>query len=510
MKRKFVRILLSIFILLSLVSCRQYKYRIGVSQCGTDAWHAKMIQDLTREANSHPDVEIIFRVSEYSTEEQLADLEDLLAQNVDLLIVSPTHADNLVPVIEKFYDRGIPVVVVDRTLHSKKYTASVSSDNYDIGERIGNYIASKLVGNGRILEITGPSTASITTERHRGMMSVLDKFPDIRIEATIPANWNYKQALNLADSLLRIYPDVDLITAQNDVMAVGAYEACRKLNLTKTPIIVGVDGLPNQGLTYILDNKLDATCVNPSGAAQAFHVGLQILEGKPYERDNVLRTLLVDENNVSLVMMYANMLNDYDKKIEAVNGELGLYWRRSHLQQLLLASLIIILGLVIAIFLIVSHDRRQQDRLRIKNLLLKLSQIEETSIVSSGDPEKVLAGDSSSPDKGSSATESAFVNRLHDYILSNMSNSELNVNDLCAEMNLSRVQLYRKCKAQTDFSPVELVRIIRLKQAKQLLETTQLSISEIAYQVGFSSPSYFAKCYRDQYGVSPTELRRTL
>ena len=508
MHQKLLQLFLSILIILSLASCKQYKYRIGVSQCGTDAWHAKMTQDLVREANSHPDVEMLFRVSEYSTEEQQANLEDLLAQNVDLLIVSPNHADALVPIIEKFYDRGIPVIVVDRALHSSKYTASVSSDNNDIGERIGNYIASSLAGHGRILEITGTSTTSTTIERHRGLMSVLSNFPDITVVASVSADWNFDRAVHLTDSLLRLYPDIDLITAHNDVMASGAYEACRRFGMEKIPAIVGVDGLPNQGLSYILEDKLTATCANSSGASQAFHTALHILNGEPYERENVLSTLLVDKNNVSLVMMHSEMLEDYNKKIEEINGDLGFYWRRSRLQQMLLASLLIILGLVITIILMVNRNRREQDRLRIKNLLLKLSQIEEKANYMTK-VEEPLRQDNVS-EEGSSAIETVFVTRLNEYILSNMSRPDLNINDLCGEMNMSRVQLYRKCKAQTDFSPVELIRIIRLKHAKHLLETTQLSISEIAYEVGFSSPSYFAKCYRDQYNVSPTELRRTL
>ena len=107
-----------------------------------------------------------------------------------------------------------------------------------------------------------------------------------------------------------------------------------------------------------------------------------------------------------------------------------------------------------------------------------------------------------------SSVDTIFVTRLQDFIIANMANSDLSINDLCGEMHMSRVQLYRKCKSLTDVSPVELVRNLRLQKAKHLLESSQLSVSEIAYEVGFSSPSYFAKCYRDQYGVSPTGSKK--
>ena len=74
-------------------------------------------------------------------------------------------------------------------------------------------------------------------------------------------------------------------------------------------------------------------------------------------------------------------------------------------------------------------------------------------------------------------------------------------------MNLSRVQLYRKVKTLTDSTPIELLRTARLNRAYQLLLTSDLSVSEIAYKVGFTSPSYFTKCFKDEYGKVPGEVR---
>ena len=88
-----------------------------------------------------------------------------------------------------------------------------------------------------------------------------------------------------------------------------------------------------------------------------------------------------------------------------------------------------------------------------------------------------------------------------------MQDSSLNVEELRREMGMSRVQLYRKLKSLTNSSPNELLRRLRLRRASSLLATTDKSVSEVAYEVGFSSPSYFAKCYREEFGVSPTEKR---
>ena len=88
-----------------------------------------------------------------------------------------------------------------------------------------------------------------------------------------------------------------------------------------------------------------------------------------------------------------------------------------------------------------------------------------------------------------------------------MSNSELNVDSLAAKMGLGRSQFYRKIKALTNYSPVELLRNLRLKRSRELLLSTDMSISEIAYEVGFTAPAYFTRCYREAFGETPSELR---
>lgn len=103
--------------------------------------------------------------------------------------------------------------------------------------------------------------------------------------------------------------------------------------------------------------------------------------------------------------------------------------------------------------------------------------------------------------------ETLFINEFRKQIQAQMSDSELNVETLSADMGLSRVQLYRKVKALTGSSPVELIRITRLKRAERLLKSDSKTIAEISYEVGFSSPSYFSKCYKEYFGVLPGEVK---
>ena len=111
-------------------------------------------------------------------------------------------------------------------------------------------------------------------------------------------------------------------------------------------------------------------------------------------------------------------------------------------------------------------------------------------------------------DEDEPAAVSLFITRFKEVVEARLEDSDVSVEDLAADMNLSRVQLYRKVKSITDSSPVELLRNARLKRAYQLLLTTDKSVSEVAYAVGFTAPSYFTKCFKEEFGQSPTDMRQ--
>ncbi len=140
---------------------------------------------------------------------------------------------------------------------------------------------------------------------------------------------------------------------------------------------------------------------------------------------------------------------------------------------------------------------------RIDNLLKSRAQLrslfiadESVSIDNSGAERTAELAD---PDK-------LFMKKLHDVIQKNLGNSDFGVEDVASEIGLSRVQLYRKVKAMTGSSVVDILRKARLAKARHLLQTTKCSISEIAFEVGFSTPSYFTKCFKEEYGIKPGEV----
>ena len=111
------------------------------------------------------------------------------------------------------------------------------------------------------------------------------------------------------------------------------------------------------------------------------------------------------------------------------------------------------------------------------------------------------------PEDVATAMEDAFLLKARALVEDNMDKADFDISWLAHEAGMSRVQLFRKVKALTDDSPSMFVRAIRLQKAKTLLRTTQLNISEIAYEVGFSDPAFFSRVFREEFGMSPTEYR---
>ena len=106
-----------------------------------------------------------------------------------------------------------------------------------------------------------------------------------------------------------------------------------------------------------------------------------------------------------------------------------------------------------------------------------------------------------------SKTDKDFVTEFKKAITDRIDDSELSVETLGSLFGMSRVQLYRKIKTLTNYTPVEIIRITRLKVAQQLLASKDLTVAEVSYQVGFSSPSYFTKCYKEYFGENPNDTR---
>lgn len=328
------------------VACsrKEADYTIAVSQCSEDDWRAQMNKEILQEALFYPGVNIEVYQAHDDNVRQIQDIESLIKKKVDLLIVAPNEAEAITPVIEKVYDAGIPVILVDRKINSEKYTAYVGADNYEIGRRAGEYIADRLKGKGRVIEIAGLKGSTPAVERHRGMVEALKAAPDVQVIASVEAGWFQQKAGEVMDSLLDVYPQVDLVFAQNDRMAIGAYEKARQKKRAGQIAFVGVDAVTD-GVESVAGGRLDATFIYPTGGDKVMQVAMAILRGEPYQRENILSTALVNRANARVMQMQMKHILTLDQKIELLNRQLDDYFLRYSAQKMFLYACVVILVL---------------------------------------------------------------------------------------------------------------------------------------------------------------------
>lgn len=364
-------LLLSILCLAGiLMSCTQKhtRYRIGVSQCSDDEWRHKMNNEIVREALFYDGVEVEIRTAKDNNRNQIADIKYFIDKKVDLLIVPPNEAAAITPVVEKAYRQGIPVVVIDRKILSDKYTAFVGADNYEIGKDVGQYILNRLHGKGKVLEITGLEGSTPAMERHKGLTDVLKEEPGIEITASVDGAWLQSVAGEKMDSVFQTNKNIDLVFAQNDRMAIGAYLSARQQQLEKEMLFVGIDALPGKeyGVEQIINGVLDATFIYPTGGDKVVQVAMDILEKRPYERDTKLSTALVDKTNARVMQLQTDHITEQDGKIERLNNQVNEYLSRYSAQTMFLYACLIILLLFAALLAIIVRAYWTKNRMNME------------------------------------------------------------------------------------------------------------------------------------------------
>nr|WP_278716106.1 substrate-binding domain-containing protein [Bacteroides caecimuris] len=365
---------------LGMTACRQdtHRFRIGVAQCSDDSWRHKMNDEILREAMFYDGVSVEIRSAADDNRKQAEDVHYFIDKGVDLLIISANEAAPMTPIVEEAYQKGIPVILVDRKILSDKYTAYIGADNYEIGRAVGNYIASTLKGKGNVVELTGLGGSTPAMERHQGFMAAISNFPDIKLIDKADAAWERAPAEMAMDSILHRHPKIDAVYAHNDRIAPGAYQAAKKAGREKEMIFVGIDALPGKGngLELVLDSVLDATFIYPTNGDKVLQLAMNILEAKPYPRETVMNTAVVDRTNAHVMQLQTTHISELDQKIETLNGRIGGYLSRVATQQVVLYGGLVILLLVAGLLVVVYNSLRSKNRLN-KELSEQKRQLEE-------------------------------------------------------------------------------------------------------------------------------------
>ncbi|TGE08358.1 substrate-binding domain-containing protein [Hymenobacter fodinae] len=295
------------------------KYTIGFSQCTNgDAWRQAMLAGMQKELSFYPEVR--FRIKDAHDDSRLQEkqIREFLNEKVDLLIVSANEAEPVTPIVEEAFNRGIPVVILDRRTTSKLYTAYVGGNNLEVGKAAGNYVGNLLEGRGNVLEVMGAPGASPALDRHRGFAQALAAYPGLHLVAQVHGDWKRPSVMQRLPAVLRQHPDINLIFAHNDRMALGAYQVCKQLGLDGRIKVIGVDGLPGPhgGLQFVQDGVLSATMLYPPGGEEAIRTAMKILHKQAYEKENTLSTMVIDSTNVLTMKLQTEKLTSQQQDIQ--------------------------------------------------------------------------------------------------------------------------------------------------------------------------------------------------
>ena len=357
--------MLSLFWLTASCTYRDVHFRIGVSQCSDDEWRHQMNNEMLREALFYDGVEVDIRTVKDDNAQQIEDIRNFIQEGVDLLVVAPNEAAPITPVVEEAFDRGIPVIVFDRKILSDKYTAYIGADNYELGKAIGNYVANMLHGRGNIVEIAGLTGSTSAMDRHQGFVSAISPYPGIQLLAREDAGWLRSEAGERMDTLLRHFPEIDVVYAQNDRMAAGAYDVAKRQGRAEGMRFIGTDALPGEGygVEQVLNGQLDATFIYPTGGDRVIQIAMDILNKHDYPRETVLGTSVVDATNAQIMQMQTSHIATLDEKIETMNGKMSQFLDRYATQQVVLYGSLLVLLLVVGLLVAVYLSLRTKNRL---------------------------------------------------------------------------------------------------------------------------------------------------
>ncbi|CAN5673947.1 ABC transporter substrate-binding protein [soil metagenome] len=302
-----VRFLLPLLLLL-LASCAQRdagEFVVGFSQMGHDnPWRMAQTASLREEAQKRG-YELVVTDAQDQTAKQVADVEDLIARRVDVILLAPREYEGLAPALQAARDANIPVILVDREAEGtpgEDFVTFLGSNFVEQGRRAAEWLVQETGGQAGIVELTGTPGSSVAADRARGFREVIDQHPGMRILASQTGEFSraagQRVMQNIAQSLGR---QITAVYAHNDEMALGAIQALKTagLNPGADVKVVSIDG-QRAALEAIQRGELGATVEsNPRFGPIAFDTIEELRRGESVPTKKLITDRFFDRNNAA-------------------------------------------------------------------------------------------------------------------------------------------------------------------------------------------------------------------
>ena len=258
---------------------------VGFSQIGAESeWRTGNTESIKSAANDLG-VELIFSDAQQKQENQLKAIRTFIAQQVDVIGVSPVVETGWESVFQEAKEAGIPVILLDRRADVPEdlYATHIGSDFVEEGRRAAQVMADLLEGKGNIVELAGTPGSAPANDRYVGFREILVDYPEMKIIASETGDFTRAKGKEVMESFLSLYGDqIDALYAHNDDMAIGAIAAIEEYGLVpgKDIIIVSIDAI-RDAFQAMIDGKLNATIeCNPLLGHTFFSAALKVVNGE--------------------------------------------------------------------------------------------------------------------------------------------------------------------------------------------------------------------------------------
>ena len=498
MKKSNILLILFIF---TFISCKHKKETLIAFSYPDDreGWGKILREEVFNEFNLYAEdgMQLLAKGANGDKQIQVEVLNDFYNWDVDILILFPSDSSYLKKTIEKFYAKGIPVIILDRKINTDKFTQFIGHDNKSIGEQAGQYSAKLLDYKGSILEIHGDKSSSTAFDRSIGFHNIIDKHPNIQIEHEYDGYWRKEEVQTRLDSILNTGYIPDLIYSHNDNMAKWALPICKKYDIK--PLFVGIDGLPDkgEGLEMISENKLDATFYNRPGGDVAVQNAFKILKGNKLPKYEMLASFPIDKNNINSIKLGFKQYNSQIEDIKTLQSKLNIsvfQFKRQRVVLYISLAIILLLSMgIILLYLFLRQKRKyiqiieKQNRIIEGHLEEESSLLEELScqneslelykskleqlVKEKTDNLQVALGKANESDK----LKSSFLNNFSHEVRTPL-NSVIGFCDVLFDRNLNEIQI-KLCLKNIKASGKELLKLINNLLEVSIISTSKIEIS---------------------------------
>lgn len=471
----------------SLYACsKSDKIVIGVSQCTGGEWREQMNREILSEAGFYKNVNIRIKNASGDIQQQIQDIRTLVNDKVDLLVISPLEDSTLIDSFNHIDFKNIPILIADRKISSNKYVSFVGASNWKIGEKIAAYIREQRNGlPTHIIHIKGNDKSSATTEREAGFLNEIAHCDNMSVSTIVSGEdfggTRMDNTLSILNNNLDALKKADVIYAFNDAMALAAYNVLKAANVQRMPSIIGIDGLlgHNKGIDAVRDGALTATVVYPTAGRKIIEIAMQIIKGISVPKENQLPSTLIDKSNVQAYYEQGLEMQELQQKIDLLQQDKeNVNTQHKHLYTGMIISLILVVFIALFIgwkfYIYVLQVKREKE-----------------------------AQESLETDEG---PQEGFKEEIIAYIEQNYQDEHCDLSILIDKLSLSRAKFYKDFKNCFNETPNNYLKKYRLEKAKELILLDKFTYAEIGYQVGFSSPAYFTKCFKEEYHITPSHF----